>query len=331
MEKLKQGWKRFMSFNGSGVFLAMIAFIALVSVLAPFLTGGQFMTWTNISNVFRQQTHIGIICCAMTFIIITGNIDLSVGSLLTLLTVLCAKFTNVSPMFAIFATLGLGLTAGIINGALVSGLRLNAFITTLGSGSIFGALTMIIASGHTVRVTEPIFDYIGSGFVFGVLPSSVVITIVVILIFSFVLKRTVYGQRLYAIGSNPTASRFSGIRSRLDVFVAYVLSGLCCGLAAIVYIARSVSANPQVASGKEMDIILAVVLGGTSILGGKGSVWGTVVGFLFIGFMSSGFTFLGLNQYMQWIIMGVILVFALAVDVANEKGVKLWKRTRVES
>lgn len=326
MTKVKAAWKKFMSMSGSGVFLAMIAFILLVSILSPFITGGKFLTWTNIFNVFRQQSHIGIICCAMTFIIITGNIDLSVGSMLTMLTVLCAKFTSVGPGFAIVATLLLGLLCGAVNGFFVSGLKLNAFITTLGMGSIYGALTMIIASGHTVRVEEPIFDYIGSGFLFGFLPISVVIAFVVVLVFAYILKRTVFGQRLYVIGANPNAARFSGIRSRLNVFFAYCLCGVCCGLAAIIYIARSVSANPQIASGKEMDIILAVVLGGTSILGGKGTILGTVVGFLFIGFMSSGFTFLGMSQYTQWVIMGVILVFALALDVANEKGVKLWKR-----
>lgn len=324
MEKIKNGWKRFMSFSGSGVLLAMIAFIILVSILSPIITGGNFLTWTNITNVFRQQAHIGIICCAMTYVIITGNIDLSVGSLLTLLTVLCAKFTHVSPLFAIFATLALGVVAGAVNGILVAGLKLNAFIATLATGSIYGALTLIIASGHTVRVTEPIFDFIGAGNLLGI-PTPVIIAFVVVLVFAFILQRTVYGQRLYAIGANPRASRYSGIRAQQEVFITYCLSGLCCGIAAIIYIARSVSANPQLASGKEMDIILAVVLGGTSILGGKGSVWSSVIGFLFIGFMSSGFTFLGLNQYMQWIIMGVILIFALATDVANERGVNLWK------
>ena len=247
--------KKFFSMNGSGVLIAMIVFVALVSLLAPRITGGQFLTGTNLMNILRQQTHVGIIACAMTYIIITGNIDLSVGSLLTLLTVLCAKFTDISPAAAICLTLLLGIVAGTINGLFVSGLKLNAFITTLGTGSIFGALTMIIASGHTVRQTEPVFDFLGSGFVFGFLPASVLIMLVAVLIFGFVLRRTVYGQRLYAIGANPTAARFSGIRERLDVFVAYVLSGLSCGIAAVIYIARSVSANPQIASGKEMDII----------------------------------------------------------------------------
>lgn len=325
MNKIKQGWKKFISLNGAGVFIAMLVFIALVSVLAPSISGGNFLTLTNITNVFRQQSHIGVICCAMTYIIITGNIDLSVGSMLTLLSILCAKFTQINPVFAIFATLGCGLAFGVFNGFLVSGLRLNAFISTLATGSIYGALALIIAAGKCARADEPIFNFIGSGRI-GFLPMPVVICVVVLAIFWFVLKRTVYGQRLYAIGANPKSARYSGIRARRDVFIAYALCGLCVGLAAVIYIARSVSANPQVAAGKEMDIVLAVVLGGTSILGGKGSIGGTIIGFLFIGFMSAGFTFLGLDQYLQWIILGAVLVFALAVDVASERGVKLWKR-----
>lgn len=330
MDKIKKIWKKFISMNGAGVFLAMVAFIILVSFLAPSITGGNFLTLTNITNVFRQQSHIGIICCAMTYIIITGNIDLSVGSMLTLLSILCAKFTQINPVFAIFATLGCGLLLGMFNGMLVTGLRLNAFISTLATGSIYGALALIIAAGKCARADEPIFNFIGSGSV-GIIPTPVVICIITLAIFWFILKRTVYGQRLYAIGANQKASRYSGIRTRRDVFIAYALCGLCVGLAAIIYIARSVSANPQVAAGKEMDIVLAVVLGGTSILGGKGSIGGTIIGFLFIGFMSAGFTFLGLDQYLQWIILGAILVFALAVDVASEKGVKLWKRKAKKS
>ncbi|MGI5935409.1 MAG: ABC transporter permease [Oscillospiraceae bacterium] len=325
--KLKSGWKKFMSMNGSGVFLALIAFIILVSILAPRVTGGSFLTWTNIIQVFRQQTYIGIIACGMTLIMITGNIDLSVGSQLTMMTVLCAQFSKEMGAWTIPLTLLIGLGCGLVNGLLVGRYGLNAFITTLGTGSVYGALTLILVSGHTVRAEIPILDYIGKGSLFGVIPVPVVILLVVVLIFAFLLKRTVFGQRLYAIGANITAARYSGIKYRREVAITYILTGLCCALASIVLISRSVSANPQIGASKEMDIILAVVLGGTSILGGKGSIWGTVVGFLFIGFMSSGFTFLAFNQYMQWIIMGVILLISLAIDVSKERGRKLWKRT----
>ena len=319
-------WRAYISKPGAGVLLALIAFIALVSVLAPHVTGGKFLTWTNVLNVFRQQTYIGIIACGMTLVMITGNIDLSVGSQLTLMTVMCAQQSNRLGNGAILLTIGIGIACGLINGLLISGLKLNAFITTLGTGSVYGALTLILASGQTIRTETKLFETLGSGTIFGAIPVPVLVLLVVVIVFAFLLSRTVFGQRLYAIGANPKAARFSGIHSRRDVAVTYVLNGLCCAIAAIVLISRSVSANPQIGASKEMDIILAVVLGGTSILGGKGSVWGTVVGFLFIGFMSSGFTFLQFDQYMQWIVMGVILIIALAIDVFSERGGKLWKR-----
>lgn len=324
--RLKSAWRKFIEMNGSGVLLALIVFIILVSIIAPHITGGKYLTWKNIIQVFRQQTYIGIIACGMTFVIISGNIDLSVGSQLTLLTVLCANLSLQSNFLAIVGTLFLGLVLGVFNGFFVSGLKLNPFIVTLGTGSIYGALAMILTSGFTKRADSILFDYIGTGSVFGLIPMPVLIMLAVVLVFSFISKRTVFGQRLYAIGANPKAARYSGIRSRRTVAITYVLSGFCCALAAIVLIARSTSANPAVAGGKEMDVILAVVLGGTSILGGKGSIWGTVIGFLFIGFMSNGFTFLNFNQYMQWEVMGVILVSALAIDVYKQKGGSIWKR-----
>lgn len=319
-------WQNFMSKPGAGVFLALIAFIILISIVAPMVTGSQFLTFNNIIQIFRQQTYIGIIACGMTLVMITGNIDLSVGSQLTMMTVLCAQISQVCGDLAIPITLVIGLGCGLLNGILVSGLKLNAFITTLGTGSIYGAMALILVTGHTLRASTALFDALGKGSIFGVVPVPVVVLLVVVLVFAFLLSRTVFGQRLYAIGANPVAARYSGIRSRRDVAITYILNGLCCALAAVILLARSESANPQIGASKEMDIILAVVLGGTSILGGKGSIWGTVVGFLFIGFMSSGFTFLAFDEYFQWIIMGVILIVALAIDVLSEKGVKLWKR-----
>lgn len=319
-------WNKFISKPGAGVFLALIAFIIIISIVAPQVTGGQFLTLENIIQVFRKQTYIGIMACGLTLVMLTGNIDLSVGSQLTLMTVLCAQTSQALGNWAIPITLLIGLACGLVNGLLVSGLRLNAFITTLGTSSIYGALALILVSGHTVRAKTALFDALGMSSVLGVIPVPVVILLVIVVIFAFLSSRTVFGQRLYAIGANPVAARYSGIRSRRDVAITYILCGLCCAVAAVVLLARSESANPQIGGGKEMEVILAVVLGGTSILGGKGSIWGTVVGFLFIGFMSTGFTFLSLDQYTQWIIMGVILITALSIDVFSERGGKLWKK-----
>ena len=311
--------RRALALPGVGVFLALIIFIIAVSVISPMVTGGSFLNWTNIINIFRQQTYIGIIACALTLVIITGNIDLSIGSQLTMMTVLCAQWSQTMGDLAIPLTLIIGILCGLANGIIVKGFQINAFIATMGTGSIYGALTLIFVSGHTVRGSSPVLDFIGTGSIFNVIPIPVVILLVVVIVFAFIAQRTVLGQRLFAIGANPMAAHFSGVKSRLDVGIAYTLTGLCCAIAAVLLIARSVSANPQIGAGKEMDIILAVVLGGTSVLGGKGSVWGTVVGFLFIGFMASGFTFLALSTYMQWIITGVILLAALAIDVSRER------------
>jgi len=321
--KKRNLWQRFLSIPGSGVFLALVAFIIIVSVISPLTTGGSFLTFSNIINVFRQQSYIGIIACALTLVMITGNIDLSIGSQLTLMTVLCARISQTMGDMAIPMTLLIGVACGLLNGSLVGVVRLNSFITTLGSGSIYGALALILVAGHTVRSNTAVFDFIGLGTLFGVIPVPVVILLIVIAILAFLLGRTVFGQRLYAIGANPAAATFSGIKSRNAIVLTYILTGLCSAIAAILLIARSISANPQIGSGKEMDIILTVVLGGTSIFGGKGSVLGTAVGFLFIGFLSSGFTFLAFNQYIQWIATGVILIIALSLDVLSERRSRL--------
>lgn len=329
---LKRAWSKYMSLNGSGVLIAMIVYIVLISVLAPFITGGAFLTYTNIMNVLRQQSYLGIMAAAVTFVVMTGNIDLSVGSLLTLLAVICAQLTQYGPWAAILGTLFLGIVCGAINGFLVAGLKLNAFISTIAMGSVFGALTLIIAPGSTTRVKEPVFDALGSGFVFQVIPVAVFIMLVFVVVLAVIMSKTVFGHKLRAIGSNPLAARFSGVHSQLYIFLCYCLVGLAVSIAAILYIARSVAANPQLTSGDEMLVVMAVVLGGCTIKGGSGSVWGTIIGFLFIGFVSTGFTFIGLNTYMQWIVMGLVLIAALAIDVAKERGgVRLWSRLKTKS
>ena len=323
MEKKDNIIKRFFSLDSSAVIVAMIVLILLVSILSPIITGGNFLTADNIMNIFRKQTYIGILACGMTLVMITGNIDLSVGNMMTLLTVVCALLSkSVGPLPSIFLTLLIGTLCGLFNGVLVGPLKLNAFIATLGTMSIFYAITLIISSGFTERAQSPIFDVIGSGSL-GFIPVPVIIMAVVVAIFWFMLKKTVFGQRLYAIGANQTAAKFSGIRSERNVMLTYVLVGICCALAAILMIARSTSANPQAAGGKEMDVILAVVVGGTSIAGGKGTMFGTLLGFLFIGFMTTGFTFLGMNEYVQNIVTGVILVGALSFDVIKARRSKL--------
>ena len=294
-----------------------VAIVLVLLIIATFVVDG--FNGKSISTILIQSSLYGFVALGLALVMITGNIDLSVGNMMTLLTVICALLTkSVGPVGAILLTLLIGAACGALNGVLVGPLKLNAFITTLGTTSIFYALALIISSGFTQRADSKLFDVIGSGSL-GIIPVPVIILAVVVIIFWFLLKRTVFGQQLYAIGANQTAADFSGIRSQRQIMLAYILTGLCCALAAVVLIARSVSSNPNAAGGKEMDVILAVVVGGTSIAGGKGTMFGTVLGFLFIGFMTTGFTFLGMNEYIQSIVTGIILVAALSLDVIRSR------------
>lgn len=328
-------WKKFMSLNGSAVFLAMIAYIILVEIIMQVTGAGsgeglKFITASNFMAVLRSQVYVGIMACGITLVMITGNIDLSIGNMMTFLGCICAGMmmdVGSGPL-AIVGTLALGALCGLFNGVLVSYVKLNSFITTLGASSIYGALALLYSKGKFLVVDEgksAFFDAFGLT-TFGPVHILIVWFAVVVAVVGFVLSRTVFGQRLYTIGANPVAARFSGIRSKRDTCLAYVITGLLVGLAAAITIANVHSINPQSTSNREMDVILAVVLGGTSVLGGKGSIWGTVIGVLFAGVLSSGFTQLNITQYAQWVIMGIIMVAALSLDVLKERGIKLWKK-----
>ena len=228
----------------------------------------------------------------------------------------------------IFGTIAAGAICGLVNGVLVSYVKLNSFITTLGTSSIFTALALRISSGTVLVIPDncdPLFQAIGITS-FGPVHILIVWFVIVAVVLGLLLSRTVYGQQLYTIGSNPVAARFSGIRAKRNTTVSYVITGLCVGLAAVLMMANVKSSNPQASNGKEMEIILAVVLGGVSVTGGKGSVWGSIIGVLFYGVLSAGFTQLNLSTYVQWVIMGVIMVTALSIDVLKERGIKLWKK-----
>ena len=224
--------------------------------------------------------------------------------------------------------MGVGVLCGLFNGVLVSYVKLNSFITTLGASSIYSALALMLSAG-TILVIDAncsrAFQNLGKAS-FGPVHVLIVWFVAAAVILGLILSRTVYGQQLYSIGANPVAARFSGIRYKRNITIAYVITGLCVGLAAVAMMANSLSSNPQSGSSKEMEVILCVVLGGCAVNGGKGSVWGTVIGVLFYGVLSAGFTSLNMSKYLQWVVMGAIMVVALSLDVLKGRGVKLWKR-----
>ena len=333
MNKLKSGWKKFLTLNGASMFLAMLVIIVLFEIIMQLTkhpSGLVFMTPGNLMGILRQQAYTGIIAFGLTLVMITGNIDLSVGSLLTMLCCVCAKIMmgTDNGFLGFFGTVAIGAVCGLLNGILVSYLKLNSFITTLGTSSIFTAFALKISAGTVLVIPNdcsPFFKFMGTSSL-GPIHILIVWFVVVAVALALLLSRTVYGQQLYAIGSNPVAARFSGIKAKRNICISYIVTGACTGLAAAVMMANALSSNPQAASGKEMEIILCVVLGGVSVTGGKGSVWGTIIGVMFYGVLSAGFTQMTLSIYLQWVIMGAIMVFALSMDVLKERGVKLWKK-----
>ncbi len=326
--------QKFFSMNGTSVLVALIVVIILLEIVLQIMGKGNgglvFITPSNFLAIFRQQVYVGIMAFAMTLVMITGNIDLSVGYQLTFLGCVCGWFmlNYDNALLAVGGTLLLGLCCGLLNGFLVGYLKLNSFITTLGSSSIFAGLAILVSAGTVLVIPascSAAFRWFGKA-QFGPVSILVVWFVLVAVVLALLLSRTVYGQQLYMIGSNPVAARFSGIRSARNITIAYAIVGLVCGLAAVVTMANVQSANPQSASGKEMEVILCVVLGGCAVNGGKGSVWATIIGVFFYGVLTAGFTMLGLNEQMSEILMGIIMVFILALDAMKGKGVKLWKK-----
>ena len=327
-------WSKFQALNGSSVFLAMLAALVIFEIILQITNGGGggliFVTPTNLMMIFRQMVYTGIIAFGLTLVMLTGNIDLSVGNMLTFTCCVAASVmmkTN-NAALTVFATLGVGALCGLFNGVLVSYVKLNSFITTLGTSSIYSALAIMVSAGTVLVIPNdcsPAFRALGKA---SIGPFSILIIwfVVVAVILGLILSRTVYGQQIYAIGANPIVARFSGIHHKRNITIAYVITGLCVGLAAVITMANSLSSNPQSGSGAEMQIILCVVLGGCAVQGGKGSVWGTIIGVLFYGVLSAGFTSLHMSQYLQWVVMGAIMLVALSLDVLKGKGVKLWKR-----
>ena len=335
---MKAVWNKIKKADGGMLLLILIIYVAVVSLIGPVinhnaLAVNTFLSWDILVMTIRQNAAYGIIACGLTYVIISGNIDLSIGSIYTLCACFCAKNLQYGLLPAIVMPLLVGLACGLINGGLIGGLKLNSFIVTIATMSVFASAAIIYTSSGIITpknesaAVMAAFQTVGQGKLFGFLPMPIFIFIIVALITGAVLRYTTAGTKLYFVGSSPISARYSGIHTRLTVAASYGVCGLLTGLASLVTVSRIMSAQSQMGMGIELDIILAVVLGGASILGGKGTVFGSVIGILFIGFLKNGFTFMGIdNVYTQKIISGIILVAALIFDVMKERGALRWKK-----
>jgi ribose transport system permease protein len=299
---------RFLAQYGPLVGLAVL--MAAMAVATP-----QFLSLGNLTNLARQVSINAIIAAGMTFVIVTGGIDLSVGSLVALtgcVGMLAIDRTGWDPAGLLVALL-VGAAAGAANGAAVAWGRMPPFLATLAGLTVFRGLALVATAGSPVIRMDGGYRWIGQGFVLGV-PVPVVLMVLVMLALHVLLTRTAFGAHVYAVGGNEEASRLSGVAVTWTRFWVYVLCGLLTGLAGMILAARLSSAQPNTGEGFELDAIAAVVLGGTSLMGGRGTVWGTVVGAFVTGVLNNGFNLLAVDAYYQLVAKGLIIVLAVLLD-----------------
>ena len=312
-----------------------LAALAVVVVLVNVFSHGSFLTPGNLTNVLRQITYNAILAIGQTFVIITAGIDLSVGSLIELTGVVMASFANASHLdgpVLVIATLLVGLAvgcaAGFVNAVPVVKLNLPPFITTLAMMLMARGLAFKLAHGRPVAVTSNAFDGIGTGFLFeGLLrpiglpgiPIAVIWMAVLVVVFAVVLTRTKFGRYVFAIGGNEEAARLAGIDVGRVKTLVYVISGGCAAVAGLLLMSRFQSGSPNTGIGSELQSIAAVVVGGTSLAGGRGSVVATFFGALLIGVLNNVMNLLGIESYTQDIVLGAVILIAVIVDELRKR------------
>lgn len=297
-------------------FGSLILIICVLSVWQP----DSFLTLDNFLNVLRRSSVYGIIAVGMTFVIISGGIDLSVGSLLALSGMIAAQVMislggeapDVQALWiGVAAGLGVGLIGGLLNGVVLVRLKLQPFIVTLGTMSLFRGIALVMNDGQPINVGA--FRYLAEGTVVGV-PISILLFLAVILLAGGALRYVRFGRHTYAIGSNEEAAFHAGVHVRRVKVGIYTLGGLLTGLAGLIAMSRTVSAQPTAGVGAELDVIAAVVIGGASLSGGRGTIMGTIIGTLLISFLRNGCTLVGISTNAQLIVIGVVIIIAVAMD-----------------
>lgn len=301
--------------------LGMLPVLVLLCIGFSVLTE-NFAGWQNLSIIAQQASINMVLAAGMTFVILTGGIDLSVGSILSISAVV-AMLVSLMPqlgMLSVPAALLCGLLFGIVNGALVAFMKLPPFIVTLGTLTAVRGLARLVGNDSTIYNPDIGFAFIGNGEVLGV-PWLVIIAFAVVAVSWFVLRRTVLGLQIYAVGGNAEAARLSGIKVWVVLLFVYAVSGLLAGLGGVMSSARLYAANGlQLGQSYELDAIAAVILGGTSFVGGTGSIVGTLVGALIIAVLSNGLVLLGVSDIWQYIIKGLVIIGAVALDSYRRKG-----------
>lgn len=301
---------------------AIAAIMVSVGIINP-----SFLSSFNIINIANQSSITLVLALGMTFVLITGGIDLSIGHVMALMGVMAVGLTQWggAPLsVGILAALGGGLLIGLLNGLSIAYLKVAPLITTLAMGVAVRSIAYVYTDGANVFPVPDFYEWL-SKYIGGVIPKMIVVAIILVVIFYFILKRTKYGRFLYAVGGNPQAAKFSGINNNVVITIAYTICGLCAGIAGILMDARLLSGMPSVGNGTELMVIAAVVIGGTSLSGGKGTVIGTVLGVFLISLINNIVNMLSIPASYNGIVTGIVIFIAAVVDALRTKNSPLSK------
>lgn len=295
-----------------GPLLGLFLIVIVITILNP-----SFMTTDNVLNILRQVSISALIAFGMTFVILTGGIDLSVGSTLALTGAVAATMlaSGIDPVLTILAALLLGAVLGAVNGVIIAKGKVAPFIATLATMTIYRGLTLVYTDGRPVSDlgNEITFQMLGKGYFFGI-PVPVCTMILAFAVLYVIMHKTTFGRRVYAVGGNEAASKLSGINVDRVKIAVYSLTGMLAALSALILTSRLNSAQPTAGTSYELDAIAAVVLGGTSLTGGKGWIFGTLVGALIIGVLNNGLNLIGVSSFFQQVVKGIVILIAVLID-----------------
>lgn len=298
-----------------GIYLVLVVLVVLFAVLKP----QAFLSMDNLFNILRQVSVVGIAAAGMTCVMLTGGIDLSVGAVIGMVGVMTAWF--ISPEKGLGWGVPLGLLAGVItgiaigmaNGFIITALKLPPMIATLGTMTSIRGAAYLLTGGKPIFGFPKGFELIGQGYLW-VIPVPVIVMLITFFLTWIMLGKCRIGRYIYGVGGNEEASRLSGVDVHKIKYFVYAFSGLCCAIAGIVLLSRTNSGTPKAGTSYEMDIITAVVLGGVSISGGEGKITGVVAGVLIMGVLANGMIIVGLSDYVQRVVQGLVLIAAVAFD-----------------
>lgn len=297
-----------------GLLFVILAIVIIMSIVSP-----VFLKPQNIINIIRQVSINGIIAVGMTCVILTGGIDLSVGSVVAITSVICGSFLamGINWFVACISGVAISILFGLFNGYMISYVRFQPFIATLASMAIGRGIALAYSNGKPYPIKDPSFIAIGQGSFLGI-PIPIILLVIVVAVGLITLKMTTFGRYIFAIGGNENAAKLSGVRTRRVKLAVYVISAICASIVGLILSARISSGQPTAGESYEMDAIAATAIGGTSMNGGLGSLVGTIEGFILLGLMTNSMNLLNINSFYQQIAKGLLIVVAVFLDMKSK-------------